>query len=247
MTTGSGAGGRRGARRRRDWRSGGRGLGLRLGRAPVDGLDPRLFEHGRGRVHELLYHGVDRALRGDHGVHVALGHHGDVVDGERVDRVGERDEQGAVVVECDRDRAVALCCGLADQPRDVHVHLELAQVDVVEAVELGGGAGELILVEDAGLEQNLGDGLADDASLLDRPVGGLLIHEAELDDDVVEEARGAFRPGRRGDAAARGPDVFEDGVHQTPGCGAPAAGRGPWRSSQRPRSWRAPPWRSRTA
>ena len=69
--------------------------------------------------------------------------------------VGHGEHERAVVGEPDRRREVALRRGLSKQRGGGLVHGELGEVDVVESVALGEGAGELVLRDRPALEQHL--------------------------------------------------------------------------------------------
>ena len=124
----------------------------------------------------------------------------DVVDREHVGRVGHRDEQGLLVDEADRQRPVAARGVDRDQVRRRHVDLVDGEVDVVEAVALGDGAGELVGVDRPLLEQQLLGRRPGGAGLFDRLAGAVFGDEAEVDEDVGDEAARAAA----GDAAASG-------------------------------------------
>ena len=141
----------------------------------------------------------------------------DVVDGEDVGRVGHRDQQRLLVDEADRQRPVAAGGVDRDQVGRRHVDLVDGEVDVVEAVALGDRARELVGVDRALLEQQLLGGAPGGAGLFDRLARAVFGDEAEIDEDVGDEAAGAAARSRRRQArrAAR------------------SAGRGPARSSRR--------------
>ena len=121
----------------------------------------------------------------------------DVVDGEHVGRVGHRDQQGLLVDEADRQRPVAARGVDRDQVRRRHVDLVGGEVDVVEAVALGDGAGELVGGDRALLEQQLLGRAAGGARLFDRLAGAVVGDVAEVDEDVGDEAAGAAAGERR--------------------------------------------------
>jgi hypothetical protein len=82
------------------------------------------------------------------------GHHPDVVDREDVRGVGHRHQQRAVVGIAHGQRLVALGGLRADQVRRAHVEVEDRQVDEVQAEALGHHAGELVVAQDAALDQH---------------------------------------------------------------------------------------------
>ena len=106
------------------------------------------------RVMRLMSAG-DVLAAGDRGADLEARHDRDVVDRQDVGGVGHRDEQRALVDVGDRDGLVALGGGGAEEVGGGHVDRELRQVEVVEAVALGDGAGELVLGDRALLEQDL--------------------------------------------------------------------------------------------
>ena len=80
--------------------------------------------------------------------------------------------------------------------------LKDVEVEVVEAVALGHGAGELVLADRALLEEHPLGRAAGGARGLDGGLHHLALGEAELDDDVGEEAAGAAAAAGRGDPVA---------------------------------------------
>ena len=104
----------------------------------------------------------DDVLRGgDRRPDVEVGQQRDVVDREHVRRVRHRQQQRVLVDVGDRDGAVALGGGGAQQVGGAHVDLEHAEVEVIEAVALGDRARELLggdrlLVEQHALGRDAG-------------------------------------------------------------------------------------------
>ena len=88
-------------------------------------------------------------------------------------------------------RLVALGLRRADEVRGGHVDLEDREVDVVEAVALGDRARELLLVQDALLQEGLLEGRAGDPRRLVGVLDAFAVGEPELDDDVGQEALAA--------------------------------------------------------
>ena len=167
------------------------GLGLRARRALR--RRGRRGRRGRGRQQ-----GLDRRFRGDGGAHFAARDHADVGDRERVERVGERDDQGAVGIEGERGGAVAARHLGADQAPGPVVDGKLGQVDERQAVALGDRAGELLVADRAVFEQQRLRRLAETPAVGDGLADGVLVGEAELDDHVAEESRATLVRGRRG-------------------------------------------------
>ena len=139
---------------------------------------------------------IDRA-------HAAAGDQRDVVHPDDVRRLGERDEQVLVVAEADRDGLVAAHDLRGDERGGAQVDLEGRQVDVVEALPLGDDAGELVGGEHAALQQHAPGRAAGGARDVDRRVDHLARGEAEVDDDVADQARGEAALRGRGEAALR--------------------------------------------
>jgi hypothetical protein len=106
-------------------------------------------------------------------------------------------------VEADRDRVEAAGCLRGEKVHRREVRLVDREVDVVEAEALGGGARELLDAERARLHQHLLGRVAGGPALLDGGLDALLRHEAELDDDVGDESRGAAAAAGGGDAGER--------------------------------------------
>ena len=128
------------------------------------------------------------------------GHHPDVVDREDVRGVGHRQQQRAVVGEADRHRLVALGGLGADQVDGAHVEVVDREVDEVQAEALGDHAGELVVAQDAALDQHQARRAALRASGCDRLLDGLAVGEAEVDDHLADHPRGATRVARRVEA-----------------------------------------------
>ena len=105
---------------------------------------------------------------GDGDVAVEAGGDLDVVDGEHVGRVGGRDQQRVLVDVADRHRLVAARHRHREQGRRGDVDAVDGEVDVVEAVALGGRPRELVLVDRALLEQQRLRRAARRAGALDR-------------------------------------------------------------------------------
>ena len=78
----------------------------------------------------------------------------DVVDRQHVRRVGHRQQQRAVVGEADRHRLIALGRLGVEQADRAHVEVVDGQVDVVQAEALGHHAGELVVAQDALLDEH---------------------------------------------------------------------------------------------
>ena len=140
----------------------------------------------------------------DRDAHLVAGHDRDVVDREHVRGVGHRDQQRALVGEGDRHRLVALGDRRVDEVRRRHVHLEDAEVEVVEAVALGERAREPVLGERAVLEQHPLGRSAGRARALERVLDLLARGELHLHDHVGEEARRGAAARGLGDADPRG-------------------------------------------
>ena len=79
----------------------------------------------------------------------------DVIDRQDVGGIGHRDEQRALVDERDRDGLVALGGGDRDQVRRLHVGLEDAEIEVLEAVALGQRAREPVRRQRAVLDEDV--------------------------------------------------------------------------------------------
>ena len=159
----------------------------------VRGDDVVELRQARDEVEDVL---AARDGRAD----LLAGEQRDVVDGEHVGGIGHRDEQRAVVEVVDRNRLVALGRRDRDEVGRRHVRLEDRQVEVVEAVALGDGAREAVGRQGALLDEHLLGHLAAAPSLLHRVRDALAVDEAEVDDDVGEEAGGAAGVARLGDA-----------------------------------------------
>jgi hypothetical protein len=142
----------------------------------------------------------DVLARGHRGAHLEPGHDRDVVHGQDVRRVHHRRQQGALVEERHRHRLVAAGGSGGDEVGRAHVNREHRQVEVVEPVALGHGAGQLVLAQGRLLLQQRLGRLAGRARGLDRGVHALAIDEAHLHDHVGEEAARAAATAGRGDA-----------------------------------------------
>ena len=171
---------------------------------------------------------VDVLGRGRRDAHAAVGDHRDVVDAEDVRRVGHRQQQRAVVGEGDGDRLVALDGLGAEQVDGAHVGLVDGEVDVVQAEAFGDDACELVLAQDALLDEHLPGGLALRARGHDGLLDGVAVGEAEIDDDLPDPPPGApaaergAQPvgGRPVDRRGPGPGSVRGGPVQRrrPGC-----------------------------
>jgi hypothetical protein len=163
------------------------GLVVRLG----DGLD-RLLDAGETRDQD-----VQVLDRGGRSAHATPGQHRDVVDRQHVGGVGHREDHGAVLQKADRDRLVAADRLHVEQIDSPHVDLVDRQVDVVQAIAFGDHSGQLVVAKDALLDQDLAGRLALVPSELDGLLDALARGEAEVDDDVADQAsRTKLRGGR---------------------------------------------------
>ena len=107
--------------------------------ALLDGLRHRVVEPAHAPDQRL-----DVVRRGHDRLHLVPGHQLEVVEGEHVRRVGDRDEQAAALVEADRSRVQPAGRLRADQVERRQVGLEAGQVDVAEPEALRGRARELV-------------------------------------------------------------------------------------------------------
>ena len=174
------------------------GRGCRACRAVPATVAGSAIRSGGKLCQQRVERGAGRGGR----LHLELRHHGDVVDRQRVGRVGHGHQQPAAD-ESHRHRAIALGGGRPDQGGRVAVHLEARQVDVGKPVALGGRARELLLADRAAVHKHLRNRAAAPRLTdggLDRIGGG----EAQLDDHVAQEARAAPGLGGRHDALRRG-------------------------------------------
>ena len=173
----------------------------------IDLLD--LLRHSRWPRQRLLGKLFDQspdAARGrDRGAHLAPRDRLDVAETERVERVLDGDDHGSVSRKRHRHRAIALGGGAGHHLGSACVDGKLIEVDVIEAVALGDGTRELLLIEDPGFEHVALEGLLRLLGRLDGGVHRLPVGEAELDDDVVEKYAAAVGVGGRGDPG--GPDL----------------------------------------
>ena len=119
------------------------------------------------------------------------GHHADVVDRQHVRRVGHRQQQRAVVGEADRHRLIALGGLDAEQVDGAHVEVVDGQVDVVQAEALGHDAGELVVAQDALLDEHEPGRAALRARGRDGLLDRLAVGEAEVDDHFADHPRRA--------------------------------------------------------
>ena len=143
----------------------------------------------------------DVLARGDRDADLVAGHQRDVVDRQDVGRVGHRDQQPALAGERDRDRLVALGGLRVDEVGRRHVDVVDAEVEVVEAVALGDGA-RVVLLRQAPWSSSTCSGVVPvGARGLDGLLDARAVDEAQLDDDVGQEAGAAAAgPARRRDA-----------------------------------------------
>ena len=146
---------------------------------------------------EALDERVDVLLGGDGRADLVAAHERDVVDRQDIARVDHRDEQGAVVDDLHRHRAVALGRAGRQQVGGRHVDLEDAEVELVDAEALGDDARELIGRQDAALDEHLAGTSAVDARLGDGCLDRLARRVPEVDHDVADEARRAAPAGGR--------------------------------------------------
>jgi hypothetical protein len=142
-----------------------------------------------------------------------------VVGGDDVRGVGDRDEQRALVDVGDRHRLQALGDRRRDEVGRGHVDLELVQVEVVEAVALGERAGVLVGAQGAALEQQGLRGAPGGARGLDGGFDALALDEAELHDHVGQKAPAAAPSRGRGQAGDR------VGARGAPGCSGGVGGQ----------------------
>ncbi len=147
-------------------------------------------------------HGLDVGRRGDRRADLVAGHHRDVVDREHVRRVGHGHEQRAVAGERDRHGLVAPDRGRADELGRIGLDAVELEVEVVEAEPLGDGAGELVLGDGAGRDQDALGGRAGGVRHLDRLVHRLALDQPEVHDDVGQHDAAAAATRRRRDASA---------------------------------------------
>ncbi len=156
------------------------GLGLRV--LLLDDLFDRLLH--AGEPHDQDVEVLDRGARR---AHPATGEHRDVVDAEHVGRVGHRQQQGSVFEEANGHRLVAADRVHVDQVDRAHVELVDGQVDVLQAEALGHDTGELVVAQNALLDQDLAGRLALGARDLDRVLDLLTRREAQIDDHVADQ------------------------------------------------------------
>jgi hypothetical protein len=176
--------------------------------AQVDDLGVRLLVLGAAdRVRDDLLHpphaGDERAevlAAGDRGADLQARHDREVVHRDDVGGIGHRDEQRALAGVGDRHGVVAPGGGDGDEARGGHVDLEGGEVDVLEAMALCERAGEVVGAQDAGRDE-LGLGRRPRGPRRgDRRLDARGVAEAEVDDDVGQEARAAGARARLRDA-----------------------------------------------
>ena len=128
--------------------------------------------------------------RGDRGADLVAGHDRDVVDREHVGRVGHRDQQRAVVDEGDRAPPGSAWRRAASTRLAAAMSTwKTLQVEVVEPEALGDRARELVLRDRALVEQHGARASSPAARALSMAASTVSrLGEAELDDDVGEEA-----------------------------------------------------------
>ena len=105
----------------------------------------------------------------------------------------------AVADELHGHGLVALGRGRGDEVGRPHVDVHDGEVEVVQAVALGDGAGQRVLAQRAGLDEDVLGRAAAGPGGLDRLLDALARREPELDDDVGQEARPARAGARRRD------------------------------------------------
>ena len=123
-------------------------------RSMTCGLD-LLLDLGDGAVEprQAAEQQLDVVVGRDDEPDLVAGHHRQVVGGQDVRRIGGGDDQRALVGEGDRDGAVAAQhCGSTSELAVVSIGCDV-EVDVVDAVALADGAGELVGRDDVALEQ----------------------------------------------------------------------------------------------
>ncbi len=147
--------------------------------------------------------GEDVLAGGDGRQGLHAGDEGDLVDRHDVAGVGHRKAELRLADERDRDGLVALGLRRADEVRGGHVDLEDREVEMVEAVALRDGTRQLLLVDDALLQECLLEGRAGDPRRLVCVFDAFAIGEPQLDDHVLQEALATSGP-RAGDAVPFG-------------------------------------------
>jgi len=192
-----------------------------LGRALLRILGHRLLDAVLEAV-EAAHERLNVLGRGDRRANLEAGEHRDVVDGVDVRRVGHGHEQRVLVDEGHGHGVVALGRQGGHEVRRRHVDGEGVQVEVVEAVALGGCPRELVVADGAGLEQHPLRRAAAGACRLHGALGSLASHEAEVDEHVGEKAPRAATPRRGRDAVRRTRRV---GVRSGRGRGRRRTGR----------------------
>ena len=113
----------------------------------------------------------------------------------------------------DRQRVVVPGHVGGDQVDGGHVDVEHRQIDIVDAEALGERAGELVVADYTGLDQNLAGGAPQLTRCGDGVVDRLAAGKSELDDDVADQPLRA-PPLTRRDQSARAV-----GLPFGPGCG----------------------------
>ena len=123
--------------------------------------------------------------------------------GQDVARVAHGHEDGAVVDEPDGDRLVAARGRGGQQVGGRHVDGEGGEVDVVDPEAVGDDPRELVGGQHAVLDEDLAGAAAGLAGLRDGVLDPGAVGEAEVDDDVADDAVGSGAGGRRRHAARR--------------------------------------------
>ncbi len=134
---------------------------------------------------------------GGGGLDAPAGHHADVIDREHVGGVGHGEQQRAVVGEADGQRLVALGGLDADEVDGAHVEVEDAEVDEVQAEALGDNTCELVVAQDAALDEHDTGGPSLVAGGGDAGLDGLEVGKPEIDDDLADHPLRAPRGARR--------------------------------------------------
>ncbi len=164
------------------------------GRAGLLGRDDegadRLGPGRQGLVHELelVQELFDLTASGHGRAHRQLGHHGDVAQPQRIGGIGDGHDESAVAGEADRRRLVATSGRLSKNAGGAAVNRVLVEVDVVQRVALGQRPRKLIGADRIAVEQDLLRSHAGPSRRFHSLIGHALLHEAELDEDVREEA-----------------------------------------------------------
>ena len=131
-------------------------------------VGPARVPHGEAGLVDAVDRRRDVGRRGHGEANVQAEREAEVVGGDDVGRVRNRDEERVVAHEADRDRRVASRVLLRQEVRDVGIDLRGAEVEILEAVLLGEESRDVARRYPAAGDDDLADPMAGDVLLGER-------------------------------------------------------------------------------